>query len=197
MRTTLLFDFGRVLVDFDFGHAFAAWARADSAETSRLQAAFVQDEEYCAHERGEITWPQYADHLRRRLSLKLDDSELLNGWNAIFTRPVAGIEAKIALLTPNHRLFVLSNTNAAHYDFWSSHYSDLLRPFKQLLCSHALGARKPELAVYLRALEAMNCDASDVLFFDDVEVNVEGAKRAGIDSRVFRTVDDIPAPEIQ
>ena len=192
MQNTLLFDFGRVLVDFDFGHAFDAWAKAASADKSRLQAAFYHDEAYCAHERGEITWSQYADHLRLRLSLRLDDSTLLNGWNSIFTEPVPGIEARIESLAQRHRLFVLSNTNKAHYDFWSERYSKLLQPFSQLLCSHALGARKPEFAIYRRALKVMDCNAAEVLFFDDVAANVEGAREAGIDSRLFRTVADIP-----
>jgi glucose-1-phosphatase len=192
VRNTLLFDFGKVIVNFDFGLAFEAWAEATGMSRLSLQATFSPDEAYGAHERGEITWAQYAVHLRTNLSLGLDDSALLTGWNSIFTYPMPGVEAKIASLAKRHRLFVLSNTNAVHYAFWSQRYSNLLQPFSKLLCSHTLGARKPERAVYQRALEAMECDASDVLFFDDVAANIEGAKQAGIESCLFRTVADIP-----
>ena len=193
MSSVLLFDFGRVLVDFDFRHAFSRWADATGLSTLAIEKAFVQDAMYCAHERGELSWGEYAQHLRSILNLDLSDFALIEGWNAIFLNPVPGVSSTVDALSSRFRLFVLSNTNQTHYEYWSRQYASVLKPFDSLLCSHALGARKPEPEIYLRALSNIGVDANEVLFFDDIPTNVAGAQAVGMQGVLFTSVIDIHA----
>ncbi|NIJ68901.1 HAD-IA family hydrolase [Xanthomonas sp. 60] len=49
-----------------------------------------------------------------------------------------------------------------------------------LLCSGSLGARKPDPAVFTRALQRLHATAQRTLFVDDLFVNVRGARQAGL-----------------
>jgi putative hydrolase of the HAD superfamily len=95
----LLFDFGGVIVDIDFGRAVAAWAQAGQVAPNSLASRFSFDAHYEAHERGEIDGEQYFAALRDSLGLTLPNEELLGGWNAIFLDPMPGIERLLNLET--------------------------------------------------------------------------------------------------
>ncbi|WP_421569349.1 HAD-IA family hydrolase [Stenotrophomonas sp. PD6] len=64
----------------------------------------------------------------------------------------------------------------------------------RILCSGALGGRKPDPMVFLHAVELLGVRASRTLFVDDLFVNVRGAREAGLhadtasDSRSFGKV---------
>ena len=63
---------------------------------------------------------------------------------------------------------------------------------------------KPDPAIYKICLDALKLPANDVLFLDDISANVESARRLGIHSLVFDTLEgtwarmseqfDLPAP---
>ncbi|MBT2766831.1 HAD-IA family hydrolase [Stenotrophomonas sp. ISL-67] len=61
----------------------------------------------------------------------------------------------------------------------------------RILCSGELGGRKPDPAVFLRAVERLDARPTRTLFVDDLFVNVRGARQAGLladtarDSRSF------------
>lgn len=61
----------------------------------------------------------------------------------------------------------------------------------RILCSGVLGGRKPDAAVFLKAVEQLGAAPSRTLFVDDLFVNVRGARQAGLhadtagDSRSF------------
>ena len=187
----IVFDFGRVLVDFDFGLAFETWARFAGVSGEGLSRAILEDGPYRAHERGELSWERYADHLREMLLLQVSDTELLTGWNSIFKDEVPGMRETLRELARGFPIYLLSNTNRAHYEYWSTRYASLLSPISNFFCSHELGARKPELDVYHLLIDEISINAEHILFFDDVPENVVAARKAGIDSRLFRSVADI------
>jgi putative hydrolase of the HAD superfamily len=176
----LLFDFGGVIVDIDFGRAVAAWARAACMPSHALAPRFAFDAHYHAHERGEIDGKQYFGTLRDSLGVTLSDAQLLVGWNAIFLEPLAGIDRLLSTLTPHLSLYVFSNTNPMHRDYWTARYRDTLQPFSALFCSCDLGVRKPAPEAFHRVAELIGVPPARIAFFDDLEENAEGARRAGL-----------------
>jgi HAD superfamily hydrolase (TIGR01509 family) len=49
---------------------------------------------------------------------------------------------------------------------------------------------KPERAIYEALLNRLKCEASDVVFFDDVPVNVEKARELGIKAYVWHSAEE-------
>lgn len=176
----LLFDFGNIIVDIDFGRVFEAWARAAGVPSAVIAQRFAFDEAYAAHETGEMDAVQYFARLRESLRASLSDDEFRAGWNAIFVAPRAGMRELLAILAAEMPLYLFSNTNALHHAYWREQYRELLRYFSRVFCSHELGVRKPSPHAFLRIAEDVGIAPSRLAFFDDTEQNVRGAREAGL-----------------
>src|ERR1700746_254526 len=92
----LLFDLGRVVLDLDFTRTLAFWASHAGCDAEHLMARFERDELYRRHEKGEISDAEFFAGLRTSLCVDLSDAQLLEGWNAIFTGVVPGIDQLLA-----------------------------------------------------------------------------------------------------
>jgi putative hydrolase of the HAD superfamily len=187
----LLFDFGGVIVDIDFGRAVAAWAQAAGVAPQTLAPRFTYDASYQALEVGAIDGAAYFAALRQTLGVGLSDEQLLEGWNAIFAEPLSGIDRLLDALAPRLPLYVFSNTNPMHRTYWTARYRDTLRPFSALFCSCDLGARKPAPDAFLRVVERMRIPPARIAFFDDLAENVEGARAAGLAGFQVASVEDV------
>lgn len=187
----LLFDFGNVLVPIDFGLMAASWARSAGREASDIRDRWAFDDAYKAYERDQIGLGEYFSHLRRTLEVDLDDAALLAGWNAIFLEPDPRTVPLLQELSRRWPLYLFSNTNRAHQAFWSFRYARMLEPLTEVFTSCELGARKPEAEGFRRVAERIGVAPGEILFFDDLEENVEGARRAGLQAFVATGPDDI------
>lgn len=176
----LLFDFGGVIVDIDFGRVIAAWARAAGVAPESLAPRLTYDACYQALEVGQIDGATYFAALRQTLGVALSDAQLLDGWNAIFGEPLPGIERLLDALAPQLPLYVFSNTNPMHRAYWMARYRDTLRPFSAIFCSCELGVRKPAPEAFRCVAERIGMAHARIGFFDDLAENVEGACEAGL-----------------
>lgn len=190
----IVFDFGGVLVDVDFRRAFTAWAAAAEVPADAIGARFAVDEACCAHERGEIDDRAYFAHLRSALGLaRLTDEQMLAGWTAIIGEPVPGIEAVVRRLATRLPLYVFSNTNPAHVAHFAPRFQHLLAHFRRTFTSCELGRRKPEAEAFARLSHLIGVPPARLAFFDDVEDNVAGARRAGLQAHHVTRADQIAA----
>ena len=189
----LVFDMGGVLVDIDLRRAFVAWGAAAGVPASELAKRFSVDEACCAHERGEIDDGAYFAHLRRTLGIALADEAMLAGWNAIIGEPLPGIEALVPELAAQRPLYVLSNTNPAHIAHFTPRFAALLSHFRRTFTSCELGHRKPEPEAFARLAERIGAPPERLVFFDDIEENVGGARRAGLQAYRVSSAAEIAA----
>ncbi len=65
--------------------------------------------------------------------------------------------------------------------------SSWLPTFDHMTFSCDIGVCKPERAIYEHCLQGLGVAASDALFLDDREENIEAARRAGIHALLFTT----------
>jgi putative hydrolase of the HAD superfamily len=189
----IVFDMGGVLVDIDLRRAFAAWGAAAGVPASTIAQRFSVDDACCAHERGEINDGAYFAHLRRSLGVPLPDEAMLAGWNAIIGEPMPGIEALVPALAAQRPLYVFSNTNPAHIAHFTPRFANLLSHFRRTFTSCELGHRKPEPEAFARLASEIGAPPEGLAFFDDVEENVTGARRAGLQAYRVRTAAEIAA----
>ncbi|MBT9504286.1 MAG: HAD-IA family hydrolase, partial [Burkholderiaceae bacterium] len=180
----LLFDVGGVLIDIDFKRALRHWSEASGVDEALLAQRFSLDRHYEAHERGELGAAGFFAALRRSLQVELSDAQLLAGWNAIFIGPFAGVATLLRQLGTQLPIYLFSNTNQVHHDFWGSQYPDLLAPVRRVFCSHEIGLRKPSVEAYAHVIAQIGLPAQRIAFFDDSTLNIEGARRAGLQAFV-------------
>src|ERR1700732_5161130 len=187
----LLFDLGRVVLDIDFNKTLACWATHAGCEPEQLVGRFLRDDIYQRHEKGEIDDAEFFAALRASLGIGISDAQFLEGWNAIFAGEMPGIAPLLARAAKRLPLFVLSNTNNAHVEYFSERYADLLGHFREIFLSSTIGLRKPDAAAYDHVVGAIGVPASRILFFDDLAENVEAARARGLHAIQVKSSTDV------
>jgi len=189
----LLFDLGGVLIEIDFSRAFAAWGAAAGVPAQSIARRFRFDEHYAAHERGEIGAPEYFASLRRALGISLPDEQLLAGWNAIFAGEITGMRELLVAAAQRYALYLFSNTCDSHRAHWMPRFEDLLRPISGRYLSCEIGMRKPQPEAFALVARRIGVPPDRIAFFDDLEENVAGARRAGLRAHRFESPSGVAA----
>ncbi len=186
----LLFDFGGVLIEIDFDRVFARWAELGGVGFAQVKERFEHGEAYQRHERGEIGIEAYFASLRADLGIDLCDEDFADGWSRVFGSEIAATVALLPRLAARVPIHLFSNTNTAHYDYWSKRYEQALRPLGRRFISSEMGLRKPERESFEHVARELGVPAGRILFFDDTAANIEGAHSAGMSAvRVHSPAD--------
>jgi len=176
----LLFDLGRVVLDIDFSRALSCWAGHAGCEPAQLVGRFSYDDAYKRHERGEISDAEFFAALRGSLGIDVSDAQFLEGWNAIFAGEMPEIEGLLARAARRLPLYAFSNTNRAHEAHFSQAFAEVLGHFRKLFLSSTIGLRKPDAAAYDHVVKEIGVPAERIVFFDDSNENIEGARARGL-----------------
>ena len=189
--SALLFDLGGVLIDIDFHRALQSWSHSSQLSLLEITNRFSMDEPYRRHELGEIPASDYFAHLRQLLELEASDEEIAHGWNAIFVGEIAATIDCIATARTNLPCYLFSNTNTTHQAFWTTEFPTALDSFQQIFVSSEMGLRKPDRAAFEAIGAATGFRLDEILFFDDTEENVVGARQTGMPSILVKDHRDV------
>lgn len=176
----LLFDLGRVVIDFDVERTVAAWAERAGCKPAEMLARFVRDETFWRYETGLISDEEFFALLRKSLDVTLSDAELLAGWNATFIGEMPGIAPLLTRAAGRLPLYAFSNTNTAHVAHFSQHYAEVLSHFREIFLSSTIKLRKPHADAYQHVISAIGVPAERIVFFDDLKENIDGARACGL-----------------
>jgi len=152
---------------------------------------FSIDEFYEQHERGEIPASRYFASLRQSLEIDLSDTEFAEGWNDVYLGPVSGISEILSIAELQWPLFAFTNSNPTHKSVWEHLYATELRPFRTVFVSSDVGVRKPDPESFRFVAGLMGFQPEEVFFFDDAVENVAGARTAGMQAEVVRSIGDV------
>jgi len=188
---TLIFDLGGVVVDIDFNLAFQCWETKSDLSISEISARFKMDSAYKKHETGQISWDEYAEHLRQSLQIDGSDQDILTGWNSIFKDQVTDVVEAIGSICEKNHCSLLSNSNLAHQEFWAIKYKAFLPLFSNVFVSSEIGFRKPDHDCFKYIFDKLNIEASDAIFFDDTYENIVAGRQFGIESVHVRNPHDV------
>lgn len=183
---TIIFDLGNVLIPFDWQRGYQALARHSPFPPEEIRARIKGEDLFNQFERGLIEPAEFAARIGRLLELDgLDFQRFREVWSSIFLPETILPEEMLAALHERYRLLLLSNTDPIHYG-WVVEKYPILAHFDAAVLSFELGRRKPEEEIYRVAIEKAGCASEEIFFTDDLEPNVEGARRVGIDAVTFR-----------
>lgn len=130
------------------------------------------------HETGRISARQFARDLVVEFGLRISPDEFLSGFKGWLKGPFPGAQA---LLDDTSRRFttgILSNTSSIHWPIVET--MDLHHRVHHIVASHELGELKPDRAYFEKALNIVGAMPGEALFFDDNQINVDGALACGI-----------------
>jgi FMN phosphatase YigB (HAD superfamily) len=181
---TILFDLGKVIVDFDFDIAYRRMGALSGLEKEEMRSRLRVNNLVPDFEMGRIEAEPFVAEVNRRLGISLDCAGFAELWSAIFHRSPIIPESLLADLKRRHRLMLLSNTNTLHFAMIRNNFPHIGH-FDALVLSHEVGALKPSAAIYQAAIAQAGCAPSECLFFDDLADNVAGARAAGMNAEQF------------
>jgi glucose-1-phosphatase len=195
----IIFDLGGVLIDLDItltGKAFSKLGITKPVdETENLRRSDV----YSGLETGEISPESFRQEIRRISTLSPSDSSIDAAWNAMLLDFPAARASVLLSLKNKYRLFLLSNSNAIHYTFYSNRFwqdygYEMDSLFEKAYYSFELHVRKPNPEIFLRLLTENGLLAYETLFIDDSFENIQAAAALGL--KVYQIVDGVDITQL-
>ena len=190
MIRAIVFDLGKVLIPFEWQRGYDAFARASQQSAEEVRARIKETGLFDGFERGKVEPREVAERVSDVLGLSVTFDEFQKLWSSIFLPEAIVPEQMLERLRRNHRLLLLSNTDAIHFRWVKGRYPSL-RHFDDFVLSFELGLRKPEPGIYEATISRAGCEAREIFFTDDRQDNVEGAIQAGIDAVQFLSVEQL------
>ena len=173
----LLFDLGKVIVDFDFTPAFQRLSRHCKLKPKEIGDTFSRSGLEVLYDGGKISSFQFYRQVKKVVRHNLSFSEFKNVWNEIFTLNLE--TARILQNTKDrYRLVLISNTNAMHFDYVRARYSPL-KHFDRFVLSYREKVRKPDPRIYEKAARACRANPNEILYIDDREDLTQAADALG------------------
>lgn len=183
----VMFDLGKVLIDFDFELGMRHFAPRSTLSPDAFQQVIFDRVWLERYESGVISTKEYHRYLREVGELEMSLEEFHNAWSAVFLPEPIVPESLLAYLRERYPLILVSNTNESHASHIAARYS-VFDHFDHRILSHEVGAVKPDRKIYDAAIAAAGKPAGSLFFTDDREENVESALKLGIRAHQFRSL---------
>ena len=183
MIKNLVFDFGKVLICYDYPSFLRTII--DEEECRRFEAVVCSEEFVQRCDLGEETfidlirecqekYPHWRRQLQEFYDRQLDAMTVeMPGMRDLLTR----------LKAAGYRLYGLTNWSDAIYDVIGKF--DILQMMDERLISSEELLIKPDVAIYDRLCEKFGLVKEECLFTDDKQANIDGAIAAGMQAVLF------------
>jgi putative hydrolase of the HAD superfamily len=179
-ETVVLCDLGGVLIDLNWiSHArslFGAQATAEYLKEKWLNLLSVK-----LFEAGKISFSEFYRQFCAETGSEISQNDFKKEFIGILGNDKPGCIQILTRLAQRCRLAMLSNTNELHVEELKK-TSQVFGVFDELFFSYEMGLVKPDLQIFAVVCEKLVCKPSEVLFFDDSDINIAAAREFGINA---------------
>jgi putative hydrolase of the HAD superfamily len=178
----VFFDLGGVLYSLDYRSSLGSFARTAKKSVEEVRRVLYSKDIFLPYERGELSSREYYRVAVRNLDCRMSFEEFKESWNALLVKCqdmfefAHGLKKEVGVL-------ILSNTNELNAEAMKE---DINRLTDKVVYSFRAGCMKPDGEIYRIALKMAGAEPEQTVFIDDNKENVEGARRQGINSRLFK-----------
>ncbi|MFT7601415.1 MAG: HAD superfamily hydrolase (TIGR01509 family) [Acidimicrobiales bacterium] len=181
----VVFDMGGVLVELG---PLTSILGDDAMPEDEFWPIWLASETVRAFEMGRCTAEAFAMGLVADLGLAYDGAELLRRFAAWPQGLFDGAEDLVTEL-PGVVTAVLSNTNQLHWE--SQRDAEVVQTlFDRRYLSYELGLAKPDDGIFEHVIADLGCASEAVVFLDDNQLNVDAARRLGIEAHLTKGVEE-------
>ena len=178
----ILFDVGNVLLKFDFSICLQSLALKSNI-TDRLSTFARFEQVKAAYEDGQINRAAFLHTVFDVLEYRGTEAEFIAAWENIFD-PNEQMPPLVAQLRKHYPLYLLSNTNDLHRDYFLHRYP-VFQHFTGGTYSDVVQASKPNRAIYEIACRDLALEAASTFFIDDLFPNIETARILGFQTHHY------------
>jgi putative hydrolase of the HAD superfamily len=185
MYRAMVFDLGRVLVNFDFSRGYQALEPLCPYSVEEIRNRLGATPLVENFETGLVEPHDFVAQLAEMLHFDIPYDRFCTIWSSIFAETLIP-ESLLENLAARYRLLMLSNTNAIHFPMICQAYP-LVRHFHDFILSYEVKAMKPRREIFECAIERAGCRAEECFYTDDIAEYVQAARRLGIDAVQFQS----------
>jgi 2-haloacid dehalogenase len=183
--TTIVFDLGGVLVDWNPRHLYRKWFDTEAEVDFFLQniCTSAWNEEQDAGR----SWAEgIAILVEKHPEYEAAIRAYYDRWEEMLAGEIAGtVEILVQLHKKRaHRLYALTNWSSETFPIAEARF-DFLQLFEGVLVSGREGLKKPDPKIYQLLMHRYHIHASEAFFIDDNLKNVAAAEALGIPSHHF------------
>jgi putative hydrolase of the HAD superfamily len=178
MVKAVVFDLGKVLVDFDYMIAARRLAARSGMSPEQLMAVLVRSSIFIEYERGRVTRRELFDEVCRATGFNGSLEEFARFFSDIFTEIKPMVEMHAELRKRGLATYVFSNTNDLAVEHLRRAFP-FLRDFEGYIFSYEHGALKPEAGLYEVVERQSGRRAGELLYLDDRLENTEAGAARG------------------
>jgi HAD superfamily hydrolase (TIGR01509 family) len=174
----LLFDVGGVLVQLSGVECMLRWM-GERTTSDEMWHMWLHSTPVREFERGRIGAEEFAAAVTAEFRLPVEPRQFLESFTGWVTGLYPGALEMLAQIPSSYQRALLSNSNALH---WTRVVDELqLGPaFGHHFVSHLTGRIKPDAEAFQHVVDSLGCKPKYVLFLDDNTLNVEAARRCGM-----------------
>ena len=177
-RTIIVFDLGKVLVDFDYSIAVSRIAERSHRPPREVERFFFYSPLLLDYESGRLTRQDFFEQSRLATGFRGTMEEFGDFFADIFTEIPPMIELHAELRQQNIPTYIFSNTNDLAVEHISRNFP-FFRNFDGYIYSYEVGAMKPDAKIY-EALEGLTRRrGGEIVYLDDRPENVAGGAARG------------------
>lgn len=176
--SAVVFDLGKVLLEFDFGIAARALAAASRLPEGEIRPVLDQSPLLHEYESGRIGTRRFYEEVTGRIGYQGDEPAFQRAFADIFGEIAPMVALHADLRSRGIPAFIFSNTNEIAVQHIRARYP-FFRDFDGHVLSYEVGSMKPHARIY-EAVETMTGRrGEELLFIDDRLENVEAARSRG------------------
>ncbi len=185
----VVFDLGKVLVDFDYGIAVRKLAGNSAASVEEVGLAIDQSPLLFRYEAGQMSTQEFFDEARRLIGFRGDFPEFAAAFADIFSELPEMIALQAELSGRSLPTFILSNTNEIAVRHIRRHFP-FFANFTGYVLSYEQRTLKPHRKIYELTEQQIGARGREILFIDDRAENVEGASQLGWQTICHRSAEE-------
>ena len=183
MIKNIIFDWGGVLLHLDKRCSVDAFAEFGVQVSDEVTNPYGQRTDLKDFELGLMSVDKFHDTVRRVYGPSLSDAQIDYAWNALLQDIPAYKLDMLLGLRERYRLFLLSNTNALHweegrkrFDYQGHKAEDF---FEQIFLSNEIHELKPSPEAFRKVAQLADIKPEETLFIDDLQVSCDAAAALG------------------
>jgi FMN phosphatase YigB (HAD superfamily) len=174
----IVFDLGKVLLEFDFGRAASNMTAFCKLAPAEIRKALDQSALLHRYETGLMSDTQFFEAVREATGFRGTESEFGRCFGDIFSTIDPMIEFHESLRRAGWPTYIFSNTNGLAIGFIRRQYP-FFANFTDYIFSYEHGAMKPDAKLYGVVEQVTGMQGGELLYLDDRMENVAAGEARG------------------
>lgn len=178
MKPVIVFDLGKVLVDFDYSIAARKVAARSTKSLLNLISLFSNSPLIIQYESGLVTRQEFFEQIRDAVGFQGDIEEFGGYFADIFTEIPPMIALQAEMRRRGYKTYIFSNTNDLAIEHVERNFF-FFKNFDGYIYSCEVGTMKPDAKIYAAMEKMCGRSGADIIYLDDRLENVQAGKARG------------------